>query len=286
MTARGKEIETLGEEERWGDLQLSSDGKRFAVTAGGTSQGNRTDVWIFERGLRTKFTADEATDGAPVWSPDDQRIVFTSFRSGSYLDLFVKSSANVGGEDLLFADNSDKYPLSFSPDGNFLLYQVARPAPQDLWVLPLSGDRKPFAFVATPAGESAGQFSPNGRWIAYRSNQTGVNEVYVAPFPSPGRAIRVSRRGGQNPHWRGDGKELFFMTALDTMMSVDVDSSGDEFGVGTERQLFTAPFERNGMFWYDVSPDGQRFLINLRGDRREEPPPLTLVVNWPEGVQR
>jgi eukaryotic-like serine/threonine-protein kinase len=282
----GKEIEVFGDEERWGDVQISSDGKRFAVTAGGASQGDRSDVWIFERGLRTRFTTDQAADAAPVWSPDDQQIVFTSGRRGSYLDLFTKASTNVGTEDVLLADNSDKYPLSFSPDGKFLLYQVTRPAPQDLWVLPLSGDRKPFPFIATAAGELAGQFSPNGRWIAYRSNQTGVNEVYVSPFPGPGKATRVSTRGGQNPKWRADGKELFYMTATDMMMSVDVDPSGTEFVVGHERRLFEAPFARTGQSWYDVAPDGQRLLINLRGDLRAEPPPLTLVVNWLEGVPK
>ena len=282
----GKEIEVFGDEERWSDVQISNDGKRFAVAAGGASQGDRTDVWIFERGLRTRFTTDDAADSAPVWSPDDQQIVFTSARRGRYLDLFIKASTNVSAEEVLLADNSDKYPLSFSPAGDFLLYQVTRPAPQDLWVLPLSGDRKPFPFIATAAGEAAGQFSPNGRWIAYRSNQTGVNEVYVSPFPPPGRAIRVSTRGGQNPKWRADGKELFYVTPTDLMMSVDVDPSGAEFVVGSERRLFEAPFARNGQSWYDVAPDGQRFLVNLRGDSQSEPPPLTLVVNWLESVRR
>ena len=269
----GKEIEAFGdEEERWSDVQISNDGKRFAVAAGGTSQGDRTDVWIFERGLRTRFTTDDAADSAPVWAPDDQQIVFTSARRGSYLDLFIKASTNVSAEEVLLADSSNKYPLSFSPRGDFLLYRVALAEAQGLWILPLTGDRKPFPLVATgAAGALAGQFSPNGRWIAYPSNQTGVNEVYVSPFPGPGKAIRVSTRGGQNLKWRADGKELLYVTPTDVLMSVDVDPSGAEFVVGSERPLFEAPFARNGTSWYDVAPDGQRFLVNLRGDRRTRP---------------
>jgi Tol biopolymer transport system component len=281
----GKEIETLGEDDRWGDLQVSNDGKRLAVAAGGASQRNQTDIWIFDRGLRTRFTVDDAMDASPVWSPDDQQIVFSSTRRAGSWDLWVKASTNVGSEKILLADNSDKIPLSFSSDGKFLLYQVTRPN-QDLWVLPLSGDRKPFAFIATPAGELAGQFSPNGRWIAYRSNQTGVNEVFVAPFPGPGRSIRISTRGGQNPKWRADGRELFYVAPTDTIVSVDVDTAGVELVIGQERRLFQAPVERVGQSWYDVAPDGQRLLVALRGDRRSEPPPLTLVVNWLEGVRR
>ena len=223
---------------------------------------------------------------APVWSPDDQQIAFSSSRRGGSLELFIKSSANIGNEDVLLADGSDKYPLSFSPDGKFLLYQVTRPAPQDLWILPMSGDRKPFPFLATPANELSGQFSPNGRWIAYRSNQTGVNEVYVSPFPGPGKAERVSPNGGQNPKWRADGQELFYTTATDAIMSVDVDSTGSTLVVGRPRQLFVAPFERQGQSWFDVAPDGQKFLVNLRGDRRAETSPITLVVNWLESVRR
>jgi eukaryotic-like serine/threonine-protein kinase len=282
----GKTIEVLGEEERWGDLQISGDGKRIAVIAGGTAQNDGVDIWVFERGLRTKFTHDNAIDMAPVWSPDDQQIAFSSNRLAGSLELFIKSSANIGNEDILLADGSDKYPLSFSPDGKFLLYQVTRPAPQDLWILPMSGDRKPFPFLATPANELSGQFSPNGRWIAYRSNQTGVNEVYVSPFPGPGKAERVSPNGGQNPKWRADGQELFYTTATDAIMSVDVDSSGSKLVVGRARQLFVAPFERRGQSWFDVAPDGQKFLVNLRGDRRAEPPPFTLVVNWLESVRQ
>ena len=281
----GKTIEVLGEEERWGDLHVSHDGKRVAVTAG-RSTNDGVDIWMFERGLRTRFTSDRAVDTAPVWSHDDQQIAFSSNRNGSRLDLFIKSSANIGSEEVLLADASDKLPLSFSPDGKFLLYQVVGPAPQDLWILPLSGDRKPFPFMATSASELAGQFSPNGRWIAYRSNETGVNEVYVSPFPGPGKVVRVSPNGGQNPKWRADGKELFYMTAADVLMSADVDTTGPELVVHQTRRLFEAPYERQGQSWFDVAPNGERILVNLRGERRPTPPPLTLVVNWLEGVHR
>jgi eukaryotic-like serine/threonine-protein kinase len=132
----------------------------------------------------------------------------------------------------------------------------------------------------------APDISGNGRRIAYRSNQTGRDEIYVAPFPGPGAAKRVSTRGGQNPKWRGDGKELFYVTPANAMMSLDVDPSGAEFVWGTERQLFTKEFERVGQSWYDVSPNAQRFLVNLRIASQQEEPPLTLVVNWPEAVRK
>jgi hypothetical protein len=281
----GKTVEVVADDQRWSDVQISNDGKRFAVSAG-ASTSDQTDLWIFERGRRTRFTTDSSADWAPVWGPGDQQILFTSGRSGR-LDLFIKASTNVGTEEKLFEDTSDKYPLSVSPDGKFLLYQKTQPT-QDLWVLPLSGDRKPFPFIATEAAEAVGQFSPNGRWIAYRSNQSRRNEVDVSPFPPPGKVTHVSTRGGHNPKWRADGKELFYITPTDVMMSVDVDPNGAEFVVGSERRLFEAPFARIGQSWswYDVAPDGQTFLVNLLGDRRPGPLPLTLIVNWLEGVRK
>src|SRR4029450_7561538 len=151
----------------------------------------------------------------------------------------------------------------------------------DLWVLPLFGDRKPFRFIQSPSMEAGSQFSPDGRWLAYNSNESGESEVYVVPFPGPGGKVRISTVRGDNARWRRDGKEIFFL-AGNTLMAAGVTANGSRFDVGTVQRLFEVPMV--GGYWpYDVSPDGQRFLVNaLEG----EVAPLTIVVNWPAGLKK
>jgi Tol biopolymer transport system component len=177
---------------------ISPDGRRVAVSR--TVQGN-ADVWLIDalRGVPSRFTFDAATDNFPIWSPDGSRIVFASTRKGP-LDLFQKVSSGASGEELLLESSLEKAPLHWSPDGRFLLYgQVDPKTGFDLRALPLFGDRKPFPFVNTRFNENDGQFSPDWRWVAFQSNESGRYEVYVQPFPGPGGKSLVSTGGGIEP---------------------------------------------------------------------------------------
>jgi hypothetical protein len=182
---------------------------------------------------------------------------------------------------VLLADDAAKYPESWSSDGRFLLYMTSpRGSTPDIWVLPLFGDRKPFPFIEEPFFELAGQFSPDGRWVAYNSNETGRSEVYVVPFPGPGGKTRISTAGGDNARWRRDGKEIFYLER-NTLMAAAVTANGSRFEVRTVQRLFEVPTV-DGYWPYDVSPDGQRLLVNTMSELVS---PLTVVVNWPAGLK-
>ena len=217
-----------------------------------------------------------------VWSPDGRRVVFASTTKG-HQDLYQKASSGAGPEDVLLASDDDKWPESWSSDGQFLLYNTggAKSNFYDIWVLPLLGDRKPFGFIESPFIDVASQFSPDGRWVAYNSNESGRSEVYVVPFPGPGGRVRISTAGGDNARWRRDGKEIFYL-AGETLMAAAVTANGSRFDVGAVQRLFEVPVV-DGFWPYDVSANGQRFLVNvLEG----AVPPLTIVVNWPAGLKK
>jgi len=191
-----------------------------------------------------------------------------------------------GAEELLFADRaSSSFPTSWSSDGKFILYyngSANSPTGNDLWVLPLDGDRKPVPVVKEPFNQVFGQFSPDGRWVAYMSNESGPIEIYVTPFPGPGDKVRVSTEGGVAPQWRRDGSELFYSAPSDALMAATVDGKGSRFAVIKTTALFTKRLVGNG---YGVSADGQRFLLNTEVEQTA-PSPITVVVNWTAGLKK
>ena len=265
----------------------------FSVSGNGVlaeaGSANR-DIWLFDllRGLRTKFTFDPADELSSVWSPDSSRLVFNSRRKG-HLDLYQKASSGAGGEELLLADGQDKSPVSWSPDGRHLLYaSTGGDGNFDLWILPLTGDKKPFPFLKTPFNEVPGVFSPDGRWIAYASNESGPPNVFVAPFPGPGGKWLVSPAGGNAPKWSRDGKELFFVTlgGNQQLMAASVNGTGPTFQVGEVKPLFSVP-PGGARSFYDVSPDGRRFLVlTAQQQRAGTASPVTVVVNWAAGLKK
>ena len=286
--ARGDQLATVGEPGDLAAFGLSPDGKSVAITVAtaGTSDLAAVDIWILEvmRGLRTRFTFDQATDRHPIWSPDGRSLVFASSRSGQF-DLYKKSvDGAVGSEELLYADERVKQPHSWSSDGKYLLFSTLDPkAKSDLWILPMTGERKPFAFAQTEFSEAQGVFSPDGRWIAYVSDESGTAEVYAAPFPGPGGKHLISTRQagtgqGGVPVWRPDGREIFYIAPDRSLMAAAVTTKGTTLEAGLPRVLF-GPIIAVGGRNYAISADGKRFLSYTRPGLRTTAP-ITLIQNW------
>jgi eukaryotic-like serine/threonine-protein kinase len=267
------------------DSELSPDGKHVAVIR---ASGANQDVWLIDvqRGVPTRFTFDALSDVRPVWSPDGNRVVFSSNRSGQY-NLYTKASSGAGVEGLLLGSDELKVPHDWSPDGRFLLYHVSdSKMGMDLWILPISGDKKPYPFLKTPFEERDGQFSPDGKWIAYQSNESGQFEIYVQPFPGPGGKFQVSTNGGAQPRWNKNGKEIFYVSLDSKMMSAPIKLSpdGQSLEGSTPAVLFPVriaggPLPGVNKQQYAVSADGQRFLVNLDvGEGTTSP--ITLIYHW------
>ena len=283
----GRQLGTVSDESAGVlfDIELSPDGGRAAVSI---ARGSPRDVWIYDlsRRLPTRFTFDAANDFASVWSPDGSRIVFESNRTGTF-DLFQKSAGGTGSEVPLLQAEGGQRIYDWSPDGRFILYgataaQNPLGTAVDVWVLPLSGDRKPFPLLQSEFREHHGRFSPDGRWVAYVSNESGRDEVYVTRFPNADRKWQVSATGGSWPRWRHDGREIFYIAPDGHLTAVSVNGSGGAVQVGPAQRLFVV---RTGVagtlgYQYDVAADGERFLVNALTDE-VVPEPLTVLVNWP-----
>ncbi len=281
----GKLAGTLGEAANFGNIEFSPDRRSLAARV--VDQTGNADIWIYDvaRGLRTRFTFDPAAELVVVWSPDGRSVVFNSNRKANF-DLYRKSSNGVGVEELLYADNLAKTPTSWSPDGKLLLYHAADPtAGFDLLTLPLAGDPKPVPFVRTAFNEQNGHFSPDGRWVAYQSNDSGNNEIYAAPFPGPGGKRQISTGGGTFPRWRRDGKEIFYIGSDQRLTAAEVAIKGDTLEVQAVRPLFGPVYTAGASYVYDVSADGQRILMAVPPAQGSSEP-VTLVQNWASGLKK
>jgi serine/threonine protein kinase/Tol biopolymer transport system component len=277
----GKQLGSPGPPGDYGFLALSPDEKRVAVE-GVDAQTGTYDIWLLDlaRGIPSRFTFDPASDSAPTWSPDGSRIVFASNRDG-VINLYQKLSSGAGSEEAILKSGGPKWPHDWSVDGRFILYEQISPNTQsDLWVLPLFGDRQPFPFLQTKFNEWGGDFSPDARWIAYQSDESGSVQMYVQSFP-PGSKWQISSEGGSWPRFRRDGKELFYLAANGKLMVVELkaNASGLEFSV--PKPLF----ETHATDRYAVSADGQRFLLNTPVEESTAAP-ITVVLNWTAEVKR
>jgi Tol biopolymer transport system component len=237
--------------------------------------------------LRRRFTFGPGGGFSAVWSPDGRRLVYSSRREGRS-DLFQKAASGIGPEELVFSDDTEKYALEFSPDGRFLIYMTPIGATSGkLYLLPLTGNRKPVPFLNTATNQVPAAISPDGRWMAYVSDETSRREVYVTSFPRAEGKWQVSTNGGDNPRWRRDGTELFF-TAPDRMMAVTVATGGDRFDSGPVRPLFEVRVPATALGTrspYAVAHDAQRFLVNT-WDPRAALSPISVLVNWPAALKR
>ena len=261
------------------DPRLSPDGRRLAVNI--EEQGAQIWLYDLDREALSRLTFEGDNNEFPVWTSDGKRIVF---RSGQPPNLFWQFADGSGGPERLTTSKNFQAPQSWSPDGQLLAFGEEDPTTgRDIWVLRRS-DRKAQPFLRTTANESAARFSPDGRWLAYESNETGRPEVYVQPYPSPGRKLQVSTDGGTEPVWNPKGQELFYRRGS-KMIAVEMNRQPD-FSIGRGRVLFDGEYLPQGRTFepnYDVSPDGQRFLMIKESGSR---PQLNVALNWFEDLKR
>jgi Tol biopolymer transport system component len=284
----GKPTGTLGEPARHGGVQLSHDGTRVAVPTVDPARGTH-DIWLYDiaRPNGTRFTFDPGDETTPVWSHDDSRIVFSAQRGSSFSRLDIKQANGTGGHELLLENPSDLYPSDWSVDGRSMLYLSGFTASSTdtLWVLPVARDRKPqrFAWSTAPQFLSWAYFSPDGRWVAYGSSESGRSEIYVVPSDGSAGRWRISRGEGALPRWRRDGREIYYLEGMSRLMAAAVDGRNAAFQVGAVNELFSIDASATGARPYDVRPDGQSFLVNARqaGARQA---PVTVVSNWTAGL--
>ena len=261
--------------------RLSPDNRKVAVEIR-SDVGAGADIWILDAdGKQTRLTFDSGTDSYPNWSPDGLHIAFAGNRQG-VPTLRRRLVSGDGDEEEIGQQGRLAMTLTdWSADGRFLGYHSAQGmgGSQDIWVLPLFGDRMPTAFAQTAQNEANAAFAPDGQWMAYESTSNARVDIYVWPFPSGSGQFQISQGGGSQPRWRADGKELFFLAPGGTMMAVAIDTTR-QFDVGVPRVLF----RKVGLVSvpgraYDVSTDGKRFLLNLPPEQAA-PTLITVVVNW------
>ena len=281
----GKREGTVGPRAEYSNPSLSRDGSRLAVDRV-DPQVNTRDLWVFDlpRGTSSRLTFDPADDQSSSWTYDGRSIFFSSDRKGPR-DIYVKPASGIGVETVAFESKQDKSVEDVTPDGRYLLYndgtRVPRSKPIQLWVLPLFGDRKPYPFVPGNFESGRARFSPEGGFVAYSSGETGSFEVYVQTFPEQLSKWQISTHGGQYPIWRGDGKELFYLSEL-KLMAVDVKTEGKSLTAGVPKALFEIPglAQVGGRHCYVVTPDGQRFLFTTFPEQAEAAR-INVVINWP-----
>jgi Tol biopolymer transport system component/DNA-binding winged helix-turn-helix (wHTH) protein len=278
----------LGTIEMPGDKfvpKISPDGRQLALERYDPQTG-KIVIWLVDlaRGASTRLTFNKEDDFAPVWSPDGRHVVFASNRSGQS-ELYMKLASGEGKEELLLHPNYDSYafPTDWSHDGRYIAYtSTSAKGKQEMWILPIDGDRKPFAFLQTEFDEMYGRFSPDGRWIAYTSNESGKWEVYVRRFKernAAGGKWQVSTHGGIHPVWQGDGKELFYIAADRKLMAVPVNTIGNTtFNAGIPKVLFDTHTSFSTVLPYAASSDGKRFLVITLSDEKSQP--INVLLNW------
>jgi hypothetical protein len=274
----GKELGLLDKPGVYGNVAIAPNARTVAADNIDLASLNM-DVSTYDsphNSAPKRLTFDPGYDGAPVWSPDGTEILFSSNRKMS-LDLYIKRADGAQEERNIFHDDFDKLSNDWSQDGKFILFRRA----DELWYLTIPGfTSKPF--LKTAGILRNGQFSPDRKWVAYNSNETGKWEVYVTSFPEPSGKWQISTGGGEQPRWRGDGKELFYLSSDGRVMAVAV-TTGAHFSSGPPMALFQAnprqPVSYLDIFAYDVTRDGQKFLINT-DVRQTEAVPLAVVLNW------
>jgi hypothetical protein len=284
MDRAGKRLGALGKPGEFGEIAVSPDEKTAAV---GARKGSQVDIWLADigRDVLSRFTFRSGISRAAVWSPDGSRLIFGFMSLSSYSsDLYQKPSGGNGQEELLLHGGVNTIAEDWSPDGKWIVYvQTGQNTASDLWLLPLSGDRKPVPYLQTPFDELNAHFSPDGRWMAYQSNESGQFQVYLQTVPLSGSKYQISTAGGSAPHWRRDGKELFYVSADRKVTAVPV-KLGATVEAGVPQPLFPISPVATGTFgnlFFAPMHDGQRFLVNApAGGEAAAATPIAVVTNW------
>jgi serine/threonine-protein kinase len=262
--------------------RLSPDGNFIAVWTG----GDDPQVWLYEfaRDTWTQLTVGQR-NYLPLWTPDSTRVTFSSSVSAEILDmdLFWMAADGSGPAEELSKMDLHEVPGSWTPDGKQLIFwRGDRNTGFDIWVLPVEGEGEPWPYLSTPAKEYHASLSPNGRWLAYVSDETGRDEIYVVPFPKPTRKWMISTDGGLEPTWSSDGRELLYRNG-EQMMAVDIQTE-PEFRPMKPKVLFVGSYKPSSYFFrgFDVAPDG-RFLM---AKRQETTTQVNIIFNWVEELKR
>ena len=232
--------------------------------AGRSAGAGLADIWLLDiaREVPLRVTFDPSFHFFPVWSPDGLQILFSANRDGrSQIYVTELDDSNSKDAELVFASDDDSYASDWSQDGRFVAYSTGSMAGGDLWAIPLTGERQPIEVATSDFIEGDGRFSPDGNWIAFVSNESGRSEVYVQAFPNGGRKVRISVDGGSQPRWRGDGRELFYLDAKRRLLAVPVDVDSAGVVTGQPEVLFQTRPDVAGYADYDVTQDGERFLM-------------------------
>jgi len=288
LDRQGRELGTVVPLGQVDAPRLSPDGSRVAFEVSDPRTGGR-DIWTHDlaRGVRSRVTLDPLDASGGVWSPDGRRLAYSSAsQQEGPLQIRIKNADGSGADTGVWRTSGVQMAQDWSPDGQWLLFQDQSPArrpPRDLWVVPVDGSRSPERLEAMPVSHSEGRFSPDGHWVAFVSDETGHNEVVVAPFHALGRRQQVSREGGMAPRWRRDGRELFYLTPAGQVMSVAV-VKGPDPAFAPARALFTLHDPSGswsgpllGGYRYDVDAAGNRFLVSLAAGPA---PPIVITIGW------
>ncbi len=259
--------------------QISPDGRRVAVVLGDPAN----DIWIYEldRGVRTRLTNGAVATPAPLWSPDGSEVLFSTQANAGRFTLIAIASDGSGRRREIYSSTERLEPTDWSRDGRYLLMNHGTIGETDVWVVPLADPDKASPFLASKVAEASAQFSPDGRWVAYRSPESGKNEIYVTPFPTGGARWQISGSGGMQPRWSPDGRTIYYISGEGDLTAASLELAGPRLEVKETRALFPANFyigPRFGLMGYAVEPDGKSFLANSAGEIGA--PRVALVENW------
>ena len=281
----GRKVGEVPGADTYTSPRISPDGKRILYTL----ISPWYEVWSYDMslGVKTRLTFGTGSGRAhlgAVWSPDWQRIAYMSIRAGKW-GLYEEAADGSGNEQVLMEDTqSIKYMNDWSPDGKYLSFQQALQGVNEIWLLPLTGERKPVPFLQSQFAANLSSFSPNGKWLAYCSTESGEQKVYVVPFPGPGGKWQASSGGGCYPRWRRDGKELFYLSPDNKIMAAEVKADGSSFAIGAVKALFETRVHSTTFGGFDAAADGQRFIVCYEPGQPNVA--ITLVENWDAELKR
>jgi hypothetical protein len=274
----GNEVGLLGDPVPWAFIRFSPDGRRVVTIRSGIPSG----IWLVEtrRGIASPLGSGRLAIG-PVWSPDGRTILFSS---GSPFNVSRIPSDGAGVEEHVMQSPNNQMVLDWSRDGRYVMYGEGAPDSWDMWVLPVTPEgrpspgAKPWRFVSDRFDKRGARFSPDTRWVAYQSNESGQLEIYVRSFPEPNEKVRISKGGGTYPQWGPGGRELFYVSRDGKLMLVTLQPAGKSLEASLPHELFALPARPSAGNAYEAAPDGQSFLVS---DIASSSEPLMVIVNWP-----